>query len=306
METQDQQPEVGTYLRSHQNQTARSLVAAIFLAFGGFMILGNMAAGLIISTRVQKLDSMESIRSQFSTNEFFVINLIPFVIGFLMLVWSAKVLLRERFQFLISIRPQFSMKRFLVGLGTWLGLSLVLFGIDYFRFPAMYQWNANGNETLILLGITLFIVPLQTGFEELLFRGVLFKLLGKSKLPGIALVLINAVLFASLHLANPEVQELGWIAIVYYVFSGVFLALITLMDDGLELSWGFHFANNVFGVFFLTNDWQAFQTDALFKDISQPDFSWSMLINLFVWYPLFILLFAKIYKWKHWKQRLLA
>lgn len=305
MESNQQQAKEANFLRSNQ-QTARSFVATLFLVLGGFIVLGNMVAGLIISTRVQKIESMEGVREQFSTNEFFVINLVPFVIGFLMLVWSSKVLLRERFQFLISVRPQFSMKRFLVGLGTWLGISLLLFGIDYFRYPAIYQWNANGNETLILLGITLFIVPLQTGFEELLFRGVLFKLLGKTRLPGLVLVLINAILFASLHLANPEVQALGCIAIVYYVFSGVFLALITLMDDGLELSWGFHFANNVFGVFFLTNDWQAFQTDALFKDISQPDFSWSMLINLFVWYPLFILLFAKIYKWKHWKQRLLA
>lgn len=295
-----------SFLRSNQKHTARAFIAALFLALGGFILLGNMAAGLIISSRVSSMDTMDKIRTQFTENEFFVVNLVPFVIGFLMLVWSAKVLFQERFQFLISARPFFSMKRFLFGCVTWLGLSLVLFAIDYFRFPGMYVWNANGQETLILLGITLFIVPLQTGFEELLFRGVLFKLLGKAKLPGLVLVFMNALLFASLHLANPEVQALGWIAIVYYVFSGVFLALITLMDDGLELSWGFHYANNVFGVFFLTNDWQAFQTDALFKDISQPDFSWSMLVNLFVWYPLFILMFAKVYKWKQWKQRLFS
>ena len=43
---------------------------------------------------------------------------------------------------------------------------------------------------------------------------------------------------------NPEVEKLGYLILVYYIGSGLFLGIITLMDEGIELALGFHFANN--------------------------------------------------------------
>jgi uncharacterized protein len=98
---------------------------------------------------------------------------------------------------------------------------------------------------------------------------------------------------------------LGWFAVAFYVFSGIFTALITVMDNGLELSWGFHTANNFFVVLIVSNTWQVLQTDSLFIDYSKPSAGWDLIVILAVLYPLMLLIYAKIYRWKGWKVRLL-
>ena len=128
---------------------------------------------------------------------------------------------------------------------------------------------------------------------------------GKATQKGIYLVLINGVLFGALHLMNPEFRELGAPAAIYYVVSGMFTSLITIMDDGLELSWGFHLSNNLFGIVIVTNNWQVIQTDALFIDTSIPVIGWDMYVTMFLFYPLMILVFWLVYRWKNWNKVLL-
>jgi uncharacterized protein len=92
--------------------------------------------------------------------------------------------------------------------------------------------------------------------------------------------------------------------LIYYIGTGLFLGLLTLMDDGLELSMGYHAVNNIFAALILTNDWQAFQTDALYIDHSAPTFGWDSLLTIILVQPLLLLIFSKIYKWKNWKEKL--
>jgi hypothetical protein len=42
------------------------------------------------------------------------------------------------------------------------------------------------------------------------------------------------------------------------------------MDEGMELALGFHAANNLVGALLINSDWSAFQTNSIFKDISEP------------------------------------
>ena len=81
---------------------------------------------------------------------------------------------------------------------------------------------------------------------------------------------ITSICFALMHAFNPEVQKLGNTLLIYYFLTGIFLGIITLMDDGLELAIGYHTANNFFTAILISNDWQAFQTDAVFMDYSEP------------------------------------
>jgi hypothetical protein len=74
------------------------------------------------------------------------------------------------------------------------------------------------------------------------------------------------------------------------------------MDDGMELSMGYHAANNVFTALMITNNWQAFQTDAVFIDTSSPSFGLDSIVTLIIIQPLLLLFLSKIYKWKNWKQ----
>ena len=53
-----------------------------------------------------------------------------------------------------------------------------------------------------------------------------------------------------------------------FVAMGFLLGIVTLMDDGLELALGIHFANNFFACILSSSEWSSLQTPALFKEIS--------------------------------------
>jgi len=124
----------------------------------------------------------------------------------------------------------------------------------YFNSPDSFQWHFDLWSFLILFLICVFLLPFQTSFEEVLFRGYLLQwlvvLLRNKYLP----LLITSVLFGLLHSFNPEVDELGWLSMIYYIGFGLFMGLITIMDDGLELAIGFHWATNFIGFCFVSND----------------------------------------------------
>ena len=118
-------------------------------------------------------------------------------------------------------------------------------------------------------------------------------------------LIITSLLFGLLHIANPEIDKLGYILLVHYIGTGFFLGIITLMDEGLELALGFHAANNLFTALLVTADWTAFQTNSVFRDISDPDVgNFEIFASVLIVYPIMIFIFSKIYKWSNWKDKL--
>lgn len=119
-------------------------------------------------------------------------------------------------------------------------------------------------------------------------------------------LLITSVVFGLLHIANPEVEKLGYVIMVYYIGTGLFLGIMTLMDDGLELALGFHAANNLFTALLVTADWTAFQTHSIFKDMSDPSEAgfWQIFMPVFIIFPIIIFILSKKYKWTNWSEKL--
>ena len=117
-------------------------------------------------------------------------------------------------------------------------------------------------------------------------------------------LLITSICFGLLHGANPEVQKLGYISMVFYIGTGLFYGITTLMDEGTELSLGLHAINNIVAAFFVTTNWSVFQTDALFIDTSEPSVGWGMFFPVLVLYPLMLFIFSKKYGWKNWVEKL--
>ena len=96
-----------------------------------------------------------------------------------------------------------------------------------------------------------------------------------------------------LHLANPEIDKIGNIIIIHYVVTGLFLGIITLMDDGMELALGFHAGNNLLISLLVTADWTVFQTSSIFKYIGEPDVINETFFSLLIIYPLLLFYFSK-------------
>jgi len=71
----------------------------------------------------------------------------------------------------------------------------------------------------------------------------------------------------------------------------------------MELSLGFHAGNNMLIALLVTADWTVLQTNSVLKSIGQPEIT-SMLIPIFILYPLTLLYFSKKYNWKNWKENL--
>ena len=120
------------------------------------------------------------------------------------------------------------------------------------------------------------------------------------KRPWIGLFLTSFI-FGCLHIFNPEVQKLGLGILIYYIGTGLFLGIITLMDEGIELALGFHAANNLITALLVTSSWTAFQTESILIDISDPSLVGETIISMLILYPLFYIYMYKKYKWSDLK-----
>ena len=270
------------------------------------IIFFSLVAGQLISEiiAVKQLGfSLTNIPYNADLNLVLTLLLIPFAFVFFSVLLCVKYLFKRPILSVFTARDKFDWKRFLTSFGIW-GVVLAIALAIGMAVGQPIDWNFNPSTFFLLLLISIFLIPIQTTAEELMFRGFLMQTFGKIFKKGVVSVLITGTLFGFLHWANPEVVLIGNILLLYYIGTGVFLGLLAVWDDGMELPMGYHAINNIFASVILTNDWQAFHTDALFIDRSGPVFGWESWLTLIILQPLLLLLFAKMYKWKNLKSKL--
>ncbi|SRX75430.1 CPBP family intramembrane glutamic endopeptidase [Aequorivita antarctica] len=230
--------------------------------------------------------------------------LLSFAVGLLAIYLVVRYLHKQSFVQLTTSRRKTDWGRVFFGFGLITITTLVVTGLDYYSNPEDYVLQFDLVPFAILAVIALIMIPLQTSFEEYLFRGYLMQgigVLAKNKwLP----LVITSVVFGALHLANPEVDKFGNIIMIYYIGTGFFLGIMTLMDEGMELSLGFHAGNNLITALLVTADWTVFKTHSVLKDISEPSTGFDVVAPVFILYPIFLLIMAWRYKWRDWGEKL--
>nr|WP_298789405.1 CPBP family intramembrane glutamic endopeptidase [uncultured Allomuricauda sp.] len=269
--------------------------------FIGFMGLNYVAT---VTSPVSVEDAMQQMIDQLGSNVVLIILLAPLAVGlFVVLGWTYLVH-QQSITSLTTSRKKIDWKRVMYAFSLWGGLTALLTGIDIYFSPDDYIFNLDWSKFIPLAIIAIVLIPLQTSFEEYLFRGHMMQGLGiLAKNRWVPLV-VTSVLFGLMHIANPEVEKLGMGIMVYYIGTGFFLGIMTLMDEGLELALGFHAANNLITALLVTADWTAFQTHSIYKDISEPALGWDALIPVLVIFPILLFVFGKKYGWKNWNQKL--
>lgn len=297
-------------LTNQRNEWWRYLITLILVITGivGFGRIPYMIGAALKGISLKELDELspDEFTGLFSNNENLTYQLFVFAVGFFMLLLAFRFNHRVPVLSFFTTRKRIDIKRFFVAFGLWAVIEGILIAIEFKVNGSVIQWNYNPESFFLLLAICVFLVPIQTGFEELFCRGFVLKWTGKATSRGISIALINGLIFGGLHSMNPEVTALGWFAMLFYILSGFFAAFLTIMDDGIELSWGYHTANNFFGLLILSSEWQSLQTDSLLLDTSKPSVGWGLIAILAIAYPLMIFLLAKIYRWSDWKKRLLG
>ena len=186
-------------------------------------------------------------------------------------------------------------------------ISIIGFLISYFADNSNVVWNFKPLNFFILLIISLLLFPFQIGLEEYLFRGYLMQQIGIAVRNRWFPLLFTSIVFGLFHTANPEVAEMGFGVMIFYIGTGLLLGAMTLMDEGMELALGFHLGNNLMASILLTSDFSAIQTDALFK-FSGPENTSNtlneMIISIAITYPIILFILAKKYNWSNWKEKL--
>ncbi len=232
--------------------------------------------------------------------------LLSFAIGLLGLLLVAKYFHKQSFLKLTTSRKKIDWKRFWFVFFLWGIISSGFVLLDYYLSPDDYIVNFKLVPFIILCVIAIALVPLQTSFEEYLFRGYLMQGIGVIVKNKWVPLITTSLVFGLLHIANPEVEKLGYVIMVYYIGTGLFLGILTLMDEGMELALGFHAANNLFTALLVTADWTAFQTHSILKDMSDPTEMGLMeiFVPVFVVFPILLFILSKKYKWTNWKDKL--
>lgn len=185
-------------------------------------------------------------------------------------------------------------------------LCLLVFILLFLAINSIYSFGAFFSICYWLLIIVFMTILFSSGalnsFYTSRFNTGLIKYFNRNYTP----LIITSVVFGLLHISNPEVDKIGYILLVYYIGTGFFLGIMTLMDEGLELALGFHAANNLFTALLVTADWTAFQTYSVFKDISDPTEATgiTVLVPVFVLFPILLFILSRVYKWTNWKEKL--
>jgi membrane protease YdiL (CAAX protease family) len=276
-------------------------ICLILIAYG---FLGSLP--LLIDLRLSGSDlndvmSIEHMARILGKNRLLVHLLLPFVFIFAAIYVGITRFHKRSFLSVLTSAPHFRWKRFFTAFSLWWVVMLAFVLFEFFMGNEL-KLNLDINKLIPLVIISFLLIPIQTTAEEVLFRGYLAQALYRKIGSYLHVIITTSAFFALMHAFNPEVATLGYGILSYYFLTGVFLAVMTIMDDGMELSMGYHAANNVFTAIMITNNWQAFQTDAVFLDTSTPTFGLDSIVTLALIQPAMLLLFSRLYKWTNWRK----
>lgn len=258
------------------NQLYQYIFTIVFIILG--YIIGQVPMFAMIFYRMQtNIDYGKDELDKFSKNpDFqifgidrnigFVLILLTFVGALSALLLSIKYIHKRNWKSLFSFSEKIDFSRILWSFALWFCLLLFFEIIMIKLYPDTYSFRMPGYSFIFLMLISMILLPLQTSFEELFVRGYIFQIVGYNLKSPIGAYIISILIFAALHLANPEIDKYGLYEMLsYYLIAGIILGAIVIFDNRIELAIGVHTATNFFGALFVTYKGAAIQTDSLYQ-----------------------------------------
>ena len=148
------------------------------------VILGQIPYTIILIAKaveagldLQNLDMSQTMGLlDFNLNLFLM--LLSFAAGLLGIFFVVKTLHKQTIKSLTTSRSKIDWSRFWFAFLFWGIISSGLVLADHYMSPENYVFNFKLVPFLILAAIAIVLVPLQTSFEEYLFRGYLMQGIG--------------------------------------------------------------------------------------------------------------------------------
>jgi uncharacterized protein len=249
-------------------------------------IIQNVA--LIFDSEALKIDR----------NIIFILELLMFVLAFIGFYIGLRFLHQKTLTSVLTGFDRFRFKRFWFAFTIWGSLIIIALAGDYLLNPGDYIYSFNPAGFIISFVIMALFMPVQTGLEEILFRGYMIQGLSLIFKNGIIPLIITSLLFAFAHMTNPEVKEFGWeIMFTYYCIFALFMGGITLLDEGIELALGIHFSNNFISSIFVTSKHSVIKTYSIFEAVNEDPYS-----EIILWVCMALVTFGAFwfrYRWKN-------
>jgi membrane protease YdiL (CAAX protease family) len=154
------------------------------------------------------------------------------------------------------------LRDFCVAFGVFMAVSLpgivwVLVSGDFTRGLALSTW------AMFVLPVLLGLL-LQTGAEEIVFRGYLQQQLAARFAARWVSFVVPSILFGLLHYAPAEMGQGAWLLVGVTGFFGLLMADLTARSGSIGLAWGMHFGNNILAILVFTTG-EALDGVALFR-----------------------------------------
>ena len=239
-------------------------IVAIWIILGGIPVVVATEA-CESSAGTDALGFMCAAGALTGISEFVLLGL-SFLVGLIGVWIVVKLIHKKRLTQVVTGRKSFDYSRVLYAMLVGLIILAVQVQVFYRLVSVEVTFQAPSLSVYLPFVLAqLVLTPIQTGFEEVFFRGYLLQgliLLTKNK---IVLALVTAVAFTLPHLANPEPAAYGYLFyLLPLMASGIFFGVLTLLDGGIELAWGWHLINNLFLGIIANPEVSALATPSLF------------------------------------------
>ncbi|KAF2327440.1 CPBP family intramembrane glutamic endopeptidase [Flavobacterium nitrogenifigens] len=290
-----------------ENKFWKYLLGSVFIISASFIGQIPITAAVFYKTFIDHTafpTANEGVMKMFESNTTLFLVMISFVFAFAGIYFVVKYIHHQTLLSVTTSRSKVDWKRIWFSFFLWSFFSLLSFLFVYLRSPEHFVLQFKLVPFLILAFLGCILIPIQTSTEEYVFRGYLMQGFANLAQNRWFPLLMTSLIFGSMHWTNPEVEKMGSIIMIYYIGTGLFLGVITLMDEGMELALGFHAANNLVGALLVTSDWTVFQTNSIFKDLSEPSAGIDVILPVVVIYPILLFIFSKKYGWTNWKEKL--
>lgn len=221
------------------------LITGVYLAW-----MAAMAGGLWLLSGGLRLGTLLGGVSD-GANPWGMIALLATFLGMGAGAWAAARILHGRgLGSLLGPRarllPDFALGAgMMLGLGGGLGLLVLLNGPSLEPAMPLALW-------FTFLPLALVGVAVQTGAEELVFRGYFQQQLAARFASAWVWMGVPSVLFGFAHYGPEQMGDNALLVVAVTGFFGLVAADLTARTGGLGLAWGLHFANNVLALLFVS------------------------------------------------------
>lgn len=247
------------------NDSHLYVLGAIFSFIGG-QALGSIPL-LVLMIQRGVLDAQAFTNPALlgiSTNSFLILVLLPFILSFFILWLFIRFIHKKKFINSLTNFHHIKWSKFYFAFFLWF-IMAGLSDLAYFAIrPGDYEFNVPDASFLFLVAISLIMIPIQTSYEELLFRSYILQGIGLWKPYRILPYLFSSFLFGFVHIMNPEVGEYGYLVMVQYIGTGLLLGALVMLSDSMELSLGMHAANNIYSSVLVSYKASVLTTNSLF------------------------------------------